>query len=148
VKVSIYNSQKNLKVSAPSVKKVVAALLDFYHAPCDEIAVHFITNRAMCKLHAQFFNDPAPTDCISFPYGKDGSGHFFLGEVFVCPATAHTYVQNHGGEVYLETTLYLTHGILHLLGYDDIKEKDRKLMKLEEARAMSHLNQIHLSLHP
>lgn len=139
-KVTIYNSQKDLKITAASIKDVVRFVLDLYDVDCDEIAVHLVTEKKISDLHADFFNDPSATDCISFPYDQDSSsGYFFLGEVFVCPRTALNYVAKKKKEVYEEVTLYLVHGLLHLLGYDDINARERKIMKREEAQVMKKL---------
>lgn len=141
MKVSVYNRQKDLKLSAAAIKNTVKHALEFHEIPCDEIAIHLITDRAMRKMHEEFFDDPTPTDCISFPYDKDGSsGYFFLGEVFICPKTAFHYIAEKGsGDIYAEVTLYLVHGILHLLGYDDMNSKDRKVMRSKEKELMDYL---------
>lgn len=133
-----------MKVSSKSVKAVVEAVLSFYKIQCEEIAIHFVTTPAICKLHQDFFADPSPTDCISFPYNED----CFLGEVFVCPKTAIDYVEKKGGNVYEEVMLYVVHGILHLLGYDDIEANDRKKMKQQERRAMKYLKGQSLMISP
>jgi probable rRNA maturation factor len=148
IKISVYNKQKSLKISSPSVKEVVATTLSFYNASCDEIAIHFISTSSICKLHQEFFNDPAPTDCISFPYDPAGSPGCFLGEVFVCPETARDYVEKKGKDVYEEVMLYIVHGILHLLGWDDLEESDRKKMKKEERRVMKYLKDRRLMISP
>ncbi len=62
-----------------------------------------------------------------------------LGEVFVCPKTALEYVQKKGGNPYLETSLYLVHGILHLLGYDDLTPKERTKMRQQERSVLKML---------
>ncbi len=148
MKISVYNRQKDLKVSAVAIKNTVRHALEFHKTPCDEIAVHLITDRAMRKMHADFFDDPTPTDCISFPYDKDSSsGYFFLGEVFICPKTAFHYIAEQGsGDPYNEVTLYLIHGILHLLGYDDMNTKDRKIMRSKEKELMIDLTKANLVL--
>lgn len=147
-KISVYNKQKNLKVSSPSVKEVVAAVLSFYNIACDEIAIHFISTHTICKLHKEFFDDSTTTDCISFPYDPAGSEDCFLGEVFVCPATARDYVEKKGKDVYEEVMLYVVHGLLHLLGYDDLEQNDRKKMKSQEKRVMKYLKGRNLMIYP
>jgi probable rRNA maturation factor len=69
-----------------------------------------------------------------------------LGEVFVCPKTAIDFSEKHGKDVYEETSLYLVHGILHLLGYDDIDPKDRIKMRKKERYCMSFLKENNLAL--
>lgn len=66
-------------------------------------------------------------------------GYCHLGEVFVCPEVAIEYAQQRGLDPYLETTLYLVHGILHLIGYDDISPQERKKMRYQEKRCIHHL---------
>ena len=92
-----------------------------------ELSLYFVGKRKISLLHAQFFDDPSPTDCISFPFNEP----LFLGEIFICPQIAKEYDPEKPHE---ETSLYIIHGILHLLGYDDIESKERKKMVLEQSR--------------
>lgn len=117
----------------------------------DEAAVHFIGQKAMKSLHGRFFNDFSLTDCISFPMMDatlSGKGYRFLGEVFVCPEVALAYARKTKGDPAFEITLYVVHGLLHLMGYDDIKEKDRMRMRAAEERQMRHLSRKRLILRP
>ena len=96
------------------------------------------------ELHKQYFGDPKTTDCISFPMDSaQDAGYHVLGEIFVCPKTALDYVLKAGEEVnedcYRELTLYLMHGLLHLIGYDDIEDQDREKMRAAENRLMEPL---------
>ena len=103
----------------------------------------------MRRLHARFFGDPSLTDCISFPMDSEAQeGYRILGEVFVCPQVARRYAESHKGDPYWETTLYVVHGLLHLMGYDDISEKERSLMRAAEGRQMRHLEKRGLILMP
>lgn len=101
----------------------------------DEISLHFVTEPKICKLHEEYFNDPSPTDCITFP--MDGieykkNAYHILGEAFICPKTALIYAKNAGIDPYEELYRYVVHCILHLIGYDDINPKDRAKMKRKE----------------
>lgn len=115
----------------------------------DEVSIHFIDTPAICALHQQFFNDPTTTDCISFPMDDaDATGYRVMGDVFVCPATAKDYVEVHGGDIYKETSLYVIHGLLHLLGYDDIDDDDRQEMRDAEKRYLEYIDKKKLWLQP
>lgn len=87
----------------------------------------------MCDLHQQFFNDPSPTDCISFPIDDK-----ILGDIFVCPKTAIDYAARIKKDPYPETALYIIHGILHLLGFDDLEAPKRRIMRKKEKQCMAH----------
>ncbi len=106
------------------MRLVVLNVLEREGQPFDGVGIVFIGLRAMKKLHQETFNDPSPTDCISFPLAH-GPGPFLLGDVFVCPEVAK---ETDRRAPYRELTLYVIHGLLHLLGYDDIQPADRTLM--------------------
>jgi probable rRNA maturation factor len=133
VKIYISNKQKDLNISTTSAKQAVELLLDYLHIRCDEISFHFVTTKKICQLHADFFDDPTTTDCITFPIDETSTDDYrVLGEVFICPKTAIDYCNSKKGEPHQETTLYLIHGLLHLIGYDDIEPLDRKKMRRKE----------------
>lgn len=142
--ISIYNSQKDLKILRRSVKPVIEACVHYYKINCDEISIHFVTSNEIGKLHEKYFNDLSPTDCISLSYDET----FLSGEIFVCPSTAKEYVAKKNLEVYEEVTLYLIHGFLHLIGYDDVNPLDRKKMRNQEKKLMKYLKDKKILLSP
>lgn len=140
--VNVYNKQKYLKINANRVKKLVKAVLQLEGISCDEISIHFVDEKEICDLHLQFFDDPSPTDCITFPLDRPSEDNFcFLGEVFINPKAAIDYVSNSDIPVLEEVSLYIIHGILHLLGYDDIELKDRRKMRLAEKKHLANMHE-------
>lgn len=138
--INVFNQQNDLIINESQVKKLVASAIPFENEQCDEVSIYFITNEEMIDMHREFFDDPTPTDCISFPMDDASEfGYRLLGEIFVCPRTAITYADEHQINPYEELTLYVIHGLLHLMGYDDIEEEDRKLMRKAEQRHLTHL---------
>lgn len=138
--IAIYNTQKRFSIDEKAVAKLVTNVISAEARTCHEVAVHFVGTRRICSLHAQYFDDPSVTDCISFPIDNEEQGPYsVLGEVFVCPETAFNYVKRHGGELYEEISLYIVHGLLHLLGYDDIAEADQLIMRQREHFHMENL---------
>lgn len=148
--VNVRNKQKSLKISPDQVIKVVEWVLEEDGEICDEVSVYFVNTSTIAALHQEFFNDPSPTDCISFPIDDHESlmPYRILGEIFICPATALDYAKQHQKDPYEETTLYIVHGLLHLMGYDDREVADRKWMKQAERRHMRNLKKLHLQLTP
>jgi len=148
-KLSITNSQRRIPISADSVQNAVSFLLEGNNIECEEMAVHFVGKKRISSLHNQFFDDPTTTDCITFPVDPLLNGKCsFLGEVFICPQTAKEYVLKHGGDLYEEITLYVVHGFLHLLGYDDQTEKQRKQMRSLEKKWLLALAKNNLIVTP
>jgi probable rRNA maturation factor len=138
--VAVYSTQKRFPISPSSAELLTRQVLSAEGALCDEVALHFVGKTTICRLHGTYFNDPSPTDCITFPLDKDESiGYRFLGEVFICPQAALRFAKKNDFDVLEEISLYVVHGLLHLLGYDDIEEKDRHLMRNREQYHMNLL---------
>ena len=145
--IEVSNKQKTVKISKVKVKKIVEAVIAFENQKCDEVAIHFVSIDEICELHKQFFNDPSPTDCISLPLDDENELHYrVLGEVFVCPAVAVEYSTSKNSDPHLEITLYIVHGLLHLMGYDDIQAKERALMRAAEKRHLANLEVLKINL--
>lgn len=133
--VLVNNQQKDLKLSKRAVKDFVLAALDFLKVRCDEVHINFVSQKKICSLHEQFFNDPSPTDCITLPLDEEESfGYKLLGEVFICPRAALSYK-----DPYKETALYIVHTLLHLIGYTDLKAEERQKMRAAEKRVLQAL---------
>jgi probable rRNA maturation factor len=141
LKINIYNRQKALLISPSSAKKVVRALFDFLSVSCDEISFYFVTEKTIVDLHDKHFNDPTPTDCITFPIDDS-----YLGDIFICPAIAIQYASSKDLDPLEETLLYMIHGVLHLLKFNDLEPKERSCMRKKEKSCMRHLKKIKLTL--
>lgn len=147
--VTVTDTQGSLKIDEKSVVAVVRAVLKWRRCPCDQVDIHFVTSEDIAKLHAEHFGDPSPTDCISFPQEREhGNMPYHLGEVFVCPFVAKSYARLHKLSPYEETTLYVVHGLLHLMGYDDIEPKPRGKMLRLQRDLLKRLLEHHLCLAP
>lgn len=140
----IFNKQKDLPLSTKAAKALVSAVLSHEKQQCGEIAIYFVSEKIICQMHDEFFQDPSPTDCISFPLEINP----LSGEVFVCPRTAVHYAEKRGLDPHQETALYLVHGLLHLLGYDDLEPIQRRVMRKKEKSCMRELNNLNISLRP
>jgi len=126
---------------------MVKALLIYLDTICNEIIFHFVDEKRISHLHKQFFQDPTPTDCITFPIDdKEEQTYRILGEVFICTDVAISYATDHHLNVYEELTLYIIHGLLHLLGYDDLTKDQRMIMKKKEKQCMQFLKRENLIL--
>lgn len=147
LEVNIFNEQNALPINHNAVTATANAVLLLEGKKFDEVSINFITTEAIQDLHLEFFDDATTTDCISFPMDDENSpGHRILGEIFVCPQTAIDYALSHNGDPNEELTLYIIHGLLHLLGYDDIDPKDRKIMRSAEKRHIKNLKEQQICL--
>jgi probable rRNA maturation factor len=94
----------------------------------------------MITLNRRFMKSRARTDVLAFSQweGKPmpAVGAPLLGDVVICVDAARRQAPAYGHSFDRELALYMTHGVLHLLGHDDVKPRRRVKMRKEEARIL------------
>lgn len=85
----------------------------------EEVEVSFITDAGISAAHAQFMDDPSPTDVITFQHG----------EILISTDTAIRQAAAYAQDPQRECALYLIHGLLHLHGHDDHAADESAAMK-------------------
>jgi probable rRNA maturation factor len=142
--VAIANQHPRLRCNRRAVLRIIAALEaahatiapDFPPLPPGELSLVFLTDPALAELHQTFLDDPTTTDVITFE-GDAALGT--AGEICVSADTAAAYARAHRRDFSAELTLYLVHGWLHLVGYDDLQPAKKRAMRRAEARAVRAL---------
>ncbi|MGE4357198.1 MAG: rRNA maturation RNase YbeY [Candidatus Omnitrophota bacterium] len=83
------------------------------------------------KLNRQFLKRDYPTDVLAFREveGKNKKNYSLSGEIVISLDTAKRFAKEYGKRIEDEVCLYLIHGLLHLMGYDDRTLKERKKME-------------------
>ena len=106
--------------------------------PC-ALTVLVIDDAHSSRLHQEHFGDPDTTDVMTFPDGSDDpeSGRTHLGDLAVCVDVAERVARERGRSASDELTLYVLHGVLHLLGFDDIDLDDQVTMWAEQRRLLA-----------
>jgi probable rRNA maturation factor len=101
------------------------------------VEVAFVDDAMIADLHERFLGVPGPTDVITFPHEDDlpgEDGFPSLGEIVVSTDTAVRQAPDYGSDPVAEAYLYVVHGVLHLLGWDDGEEDaaDRMAVRQRE----------------
>ena len=103
-----------------------------------ELSIAFVNDAEIAQVHADFMDDPSPTDVITFPAQPEMKS---AGEIIVSVDHAQSRAAELGEPFSRELSLYLVHGWLHLAGYDDSKESDRSKMREAEQKALLILDE-------
>jgi probable rRNA maturation factor len=98
----------------------------------------------MAGVNWQFLRHAGSTDVITFDHREpllapDPAELRLHGELFVCVDDAVKQAEAFRTTWTSEVVRYLVHGVLHLLGYDDLKPHFRRRMKREEGRLLRWL---------
>lgn len=92
----------------------------------------FVSNEEIHKINKEYRNVDRITDVISFALedNKDISYKDFrlLGDIYIAIEVAYSQALEYNHSTEREVCFLSTHGLLHLLGYDHMKEEDEKIM--------------------
>lgn len=125
-------------LSAEAVARAVDAALTHGGRPEREVDVVFVDDARLASMHAEFLGDPSETDVITFDLGvDDGPGPD--AELYVSVDRARRVAAERGVSVERELALYVVHGALHLVGFDDKEDSERARMREAERTVLSAL---------
>ena len=118
--------------------------------PC-EVAVVVTDDEVLHELNRRHRGVDAPTDVLAFP--DETRGPFvgapgfprYLGDVIISLPRAEAQAAEAGHALQAELQLLVLHGMLHLLGYDDVTEEQRAQMWATQAEILQALG---IEAHP
>ncbi|RLC97894.1 MAG: rRNA maturation RNase YbeY [Chloroflexi bacterium] len=126
----------------------LAALAPLIHQRVEEaceLVVVVTDDEALHELNLRHRGVDAPTDVLAFPdetrgpfVGAPGQPRY-LGDVIISFPRAELEAQKAGHAVQAELQLLVVHGVLHLLGYDDVAEEQRARMWAIQAEILQAL---------
>ena len=110
-------------------------------------------DRRIAELNADFRGKPQPTNVLSWPSDERGAAADGgqparprpgpadmpeeLGDVAIAWETCAREAEEQGKRMSDHVSHLLVHGIMHLLGYDHVRDGDAALMETTEARVLS-----------
>lgn len=156
---SFHNHQRACALDLRCFRKIARWLLDqqFFLAGY-ELEASLLKDAAMARLNEQFVHHAGSTDVITFDYTMWDSARqegaspqsansaesslrhppsaILGGEIFLCPDEALRQARRFRTTWQSELVRYFIHGVLHLLGHDDLSAAPRRRMKREENRLL------------
>ena len=107
-----------------------------------EVNFIFTDDESICEINSDFRNINKSTDVLSFPindfaYGNgeidilnadSDTGRLLLGDIIISVPTMKKQALEYGHSVERECAFLACHGMLHLLGFDHMNDKDEKQM--------------------
>lgn len=106
---------------------------DFY------VSFMLTTNEVIHQINKEYRNMDRPTDVISFAYNEtENVGPVeIVGDIIISIDKVREQAKEFGHADKREFYYLLTHGMLHILGYDHIIEDEKKVMREKEERYLS-----------
>jgi rRNA maturation RNase YbeY len=159
---TLRNRQRVRQVDLRVLRQVVQEMVqETWREGSYDLAVYFVAAPEMTRLNETFLEHKGSTDVITFDYteevgrtslrsgsgarmgrangGRDACASFLHGEIFVCLDEAVSQAGRFHTTWQSEVVRYVVHGVLHLLGYDDLDTRARRKMKKAEDALVSRL---------
>ncbi len=138
IPIEVTNEQSRVPIDEPSLRAAVSAVLaDAFpvHPVRGSVSIAVVDDPTIHDLNRRFLGHDYPTDVLSFLLEE--SGNLIEGEIIVSADTAETAAARYGWPAENELLLYVIHGALHLVGYDDQSPEDAALMRTQEAKYLA-----------
>lgn len=118
------NNKAGYDIDLKFVEKSAEAFRRVYKVNKNKnISIAFVSCSEMKKLNFAYRGSDKTTDVLSF----EGQGNF-LGEIVIDFKQIERQAGSFGNSAEDELIFSLTHGLLHLIGYDDKTESERLAM--------------------
>lgn len=141
------------------IEDVIKECLKEEKVPYDvEISLSIVTKEEIKEINKEYREIDKPTDVLSFPQmesiengvmdwstidkNKDidlDTNLLMLGDIIICDEIAMDQAQEYGHSLEREVCFLVAHSMLHLLGYDHIKEEDQKIMEDKQDKILDQL---------
>lgn len=112
-----------------------------------EVTILLVSEPEMASYNQKFLDREGPTDVLAFPLEELRPGRvpdhdrrgppLMLGDVIVAPSYVRRQAAELGVTFEDEIALMVTHGILHLLGYDHVEDDDAEQMESKERELLA-----------
>ena len=132
----IFNTT-NEEIDTSELAKVIEFACKHLNINNPLLNIVIVDNKKIQEINKLYRNKDAVTDVISFAFEEVNDVNYkdvrFLGEIYISYERCKEQAKDFGHSIKREFCYLAVHGLLHLLGYDHIKEEDKKVMRaLEE----------------
>lgn len=128
--------------SAPSAAQLlrwVQAALRLARGPA-AITIRIADEAEVQALNKGWRKIDAPTNALSFPLsGGAGAPSGLAGDVVACAPVVKREAAAQGKTIAAHWAHVIIHGVLHLMGYDHVKERDAAAMEAKEIAILKNL---------
>lgn len=114
------------------------------------ITITFTIPQNIKEINKKYRNIDKATDVLSFPMfekdeletkikNKDYVCEDVLGDIIISIEKVQEQAEEYGHSFERELSYMIVHGFYHLMGYDHIKEEDKKVMRPKEEKVLNDL---------
>ena len=102
-----------------------------------EINYIFVDDIYLHKMNRKFLDHDTFTDIITFDYT---TGKLLSADIYISIDRIKENAEKYEVDFYNELSRVMIHGVLHLMGFKDKTEVEKKLMREQENKCLEKLN--------
>ena len=131
------------EINFEEVEKYIIEVLNKEYESDREVYVSVLLtgNEEIQNVNRDFRGKDMPTDVISFAYhdNEEACTGIFdtLGDIIISLERVEEQRKDYNHSFKREFYYVLTHGLLHLLGYDHMEEEEKKIMRAKEEEILT-----------
>lgn len=140
--------EKNIKINSKEIDDVIKKFAKSFKIDSEKyLSIAFVLPNTIKKLNRQYRKIDKVTDVLSFGnqnFSDKNKGLIFfdpnfIGEIIICHKQAVFQAKENKIKVNDEIKKLLTHGLVHLMGYDHKTKAEERKMRIEEARILGDI---------
>ena len=128
----IFNeTSENLDEYIDTLKGLLDYALKYENVDNAEFNIIFVSSDKIHEINKEYRGIDRVTDVISFALEDNLDielDHRLLGDIYICVERAEEQAKEYEHSFLREISFLMIHGLLHLLGYDHMKEDEEKIM--------------------
>lgn len=121
------------------IKKWLVGILDQYQKRLGEINYIFTDNENILEINRSYLNHDYYTDIITFGYDET---EIISGDVYISIDTVSENAVAFGVTLQNELLRVMSHGLLHMIGFDDQTDDQKNKMRILETECIERYGQI------
>ena len=118
-------------------RRWINRVINLYGKTPGEIDIIFTTNEFLLNINKEYLNHPYFTDVITFDYTMND---IISGEIYISRDQVKRNAKEYNSGIQEETRRVMIHGILHLSGFADGTQTEKKEMRKQEDEALALWN--------
>lgn len=146
IQIDVQDLQKRMLLRPNQIIQIIKKVLRHEGVSRARLSLVLVTPQRMKALNQKYLNHCYATDVLAFDLralkGKQRPcrSKELDGEVIVSTTAAVQQARKFGMTPRQELALYIVHGILHLLGFDDHRPNDIERFRAKEKEILTSLN--------
>jgi len=134
---TVTNRQDRVAVSPARLARSVECALTAVGRGAGDVDLLVVDDAAIKRLNRLHRGVARRTDVLAYPLETPGTPSPLVGQIVISAETARRQARRLDVPLATELDLLVTHGVLHLIGYDDRDPVEARLMHERERRILS-----------